>query len=259
MENLNENYNQFEETEGRSLKEYLRLIRNNLFLVLIIIAVSLAAAIFYAFNSRDIYSAETTLRISKPQGSILESPLMPEFQEWGNDRFLANEIEILKSSTLRKKVAQVLIDSFYESGNSKKFFVILKHDFSMNENQETVLPVKSIAKILSSEVDVEQKKGLDIITIKAESPAPYEAALIGNIYATEYKNFNLEINRDQLTFIKNFLSNQLNEKQAQLNEAEDTLRNFQEKGGVIALDEQATALIDQLSQFEAKENATKIE
>ena len=113
--------------------------------------------------------------------------------------------------------------------------------------------------LLDKKVSVEQKRGLDIVEITAESPSPYEAALIANSYAGQYRELNLEVNRNQLTFVKNFLNEQKDEKQKELNKAEDSLRNFQEKGGIVALDEQATALIDQLSQFEARMNAAKID
>src|SRR5690606_2276464 len=62
-----------------------------------------------------------------------------------------------------------------------------------------------------------------------------------------------------LTFVKNFLNEQKQEKQKELRHAEDTLRTFQEKGGVIALSEQASALISELSNFEAQKNAHQIE
>ncbi|MFN3874056.1 MAG: polysaccharide biosynthesis tyrosine autokinase, partial [Ignavibacterium sp.] len=52
---------------------------------------------------------------------------------------------------------------------------------------------------------------------------------------------------------------QRKEKREQLNEAEEILRNYQEKGGIIALDAQANNLIAQVSDFEAQRNSVKIE
>ncbi|MEO8398326.1 MAG: polysaccharide biosynthesis tyrosine autokinase, partial [Ignavibacteriaceae bacterium] len=207
----------------------------------------------------NIYKAVTMLKISKPQGNILESPLMPEFQDFGSDRFIANEIEILKSYNLRERVAASLIDSFAASSNADSFYLIIDDDSNFGKNKKEVRTIPSLAKLLESKVAIDQKRGLDIVEISAESPSPVEAALVANIYAQEYKNFNLEISRNLLTNVKDFLQQQKVEKQTQLNQAEETLRSFQEKGGVIALDEQATSLIQQLSQFEAQKNAALIE
>ncbi len=51
-----------------------------------------------------------------------------------------------------------------------------------------------------------------MVTITAESPSPYEATLIANSYAEQYRSLNLEVNRNQLTFVKNFLYEQKLEK-----------------------------------------------
>jgi len=243
--------------ESNSLKDYIKLVRTNLVPVVIITLVSLIVAIIYAINAKNIYKATTSLKVSMPQGNILEAPLMPEFQDFGSDRFIANEIEILKSHNLRSRVAEALIDSFRTSSNKDSFYLILSHNF--NDGKETLLGSNQITGLLDGYVTIEQKRGLDIIDISAESPSPFESSLIANIYAKEYKNLNLEMNRNQLTMVKAFLDQQRGEKQTELNSAEETLRNFQEKGGIIALDEQATSLINQLSDFEAQQNAKQIE
>ena len=245
-----------EETPDRSFKDYIRLVKSNLLLFIIVALVVLAGAIGYAIFSTNIYTTEATIKLNRPQGNILQSPLIPEIENLGSDRFVSNEIEILKSYKLRLRVAEALIDTFRVKKNKSLFSIIFKKDL---EGKMSLLPARNITKVLDKDVDIEQKRGLDIISIQSESPSAYESALIGNIYANKYKNLNLETNRDQLTFLKNFLDKQKNEKQGELRAAEDTLKAFQEKGGVIALDEQSNVLIEQLSNFESQQNAAKIE
>jgi tyrosine-protein kinase Etk/Wzc len=256
MEEINKN---FQNTETNSLKDYLNLIRNNLLPVILITITSLTVAIIYAVNAQDIYSSVTSLKISKPSGNILESPLMPEFQDFGSDRFIANELEILKSYSIRNRVAESIIQTFHQTNKPDSFYLVLDKEFNFEEQPKKILPQESIAKLFASRVTIDQKRGLDIVEITVESPSPYEAALIANTYAQEYKELNLDVSRNQLTNVKEFLSMQRKEKMEQLNEAEDILKNYQQKGGIIALDAQATNLIQQLSQFEAKKNAADIE
>lgn len=257
MQNNNFNDSDIENSNQNTFKDYILLIRNNLTPVIIIIIVSFAIALIYAVTAKNIYKSQTELKISKPGGNILQSPLMPEFSDFGSDRFIANEIEILKSFNLRDRVAKALIDSFDNSNNKKDFSLIFKQKFSGSTNE--LLTAPQIASLLKNMVSIEQKRGLDIVDITSESPSPTEAALIANIYAKQYRIFNLEINRDQLTFVKNFLDKQRKEKKQELNDAEEILRSYQEQGGIIALDQQAQTLIQQLSQFEAQKSAAKIE
>ena len=245
------------ELEGSNLKDYFRLIRMNIIPFILIIIASTLIAIFYAKRLPNIYVSSTSLKISKSGGNILQNPFSSELNAMAMDRFINNEIEILRSYDLRELVAKSLLDSVNES--------ISKDDFNLlyapvpESGGKKMLSVSQAASLLGGIVGSEQKKGLDIIVISVQSTSPKEATLIATIYANIYRTYNLEINRDQLTYVRKFLDEQRNEKKNQLREAEDTLRSFQEKGGIIALDEQARSLIAQLSDFEAKLNATKIE
>ncbi len=254
--------NEFDLTnsESYSLKDYLILIRNNLVPVIIIIAASIVVSVIYALSSVDIYKSESTLKLTKSGGSILQSPFLPDIQDYGSDRFISNEIEILKSYNLRERVAQALIDTIINYSDNSKFSLLFQDEpaFGSKDEEKQVRSVESITDMLN-DISVEQKRGLDIIIISAESPSPFEAALIANTFADQYRMFNLQLNRDQLTFVKNFLEEQKENKREELQDAEDLLRSFQEKGGVIALDEQASELIRQLSQFEAQKSAAQIE
>lgn len=259
---MNNQMNEFETSdyESYSLKDYIILIRNNLVPVIIIIAASIVVASLYALSSVDIYKAESTLKLTKTGGSILQSPFLPDIQDYGSDRFISNEIEILKSYNLREKVAQALIDTIINYSDDSKFELLYEAEpaFGGQDDARKVKSIESITTMLN-DATIEQKRGLDIIIISAESPSAFEAALIANTYANQYRIFNLQLNRDQLTFVKNFLEEQKENKRKELQEAEDLLRSFQEKGGVIALDAQASELIRQLSQFEAQKSAAQIE
>jgi len=255
MNDLNDNIGTGETT---SLKDYINLIRNNILPVTIITLTVLLVAIIYALNSINIYKATTSMKISKPQGSVLENAIMPGLQGFTDDRFIATEIEIMKSYNIRSSTARALIDSFKTISSPDSFYIILNRKTLSNNGKSKLLSIEKIAKKLKTDVDIKQKRGIDIIDISAESPSPYEAALIANSYANAYNHFNLEENRNQLTIVKNFLNKQSKEKQVELIQAEDTLSRFQAKGGIIALGEQAKAMIKQLSNFEAQRDAAKI-
>lgn len=245
--------------EGTNLKDYINLIRVNLIPFIFISLAGLAVAIIYALNARDIYKSTTVIKLYKPTGNILEAPLLPEFQDFGSDRFIANEIEILKSYTLREKVAEALVDSFNTIKQEDSFFLILDRESNFNNNAQTQLKsVFAITKMLES-VKIDQKRGLDIVEISVESPSPFEAALIANCYANAYKYLNLNYNRQQLIAVKQFLDEQRVEKMDDLRESEDRLKEYQERGGIVALPNQAQALIQQLTDFESKQKAVKIE
>jgi len=113
-----------QEPPDKSFKDYLSLIKNNLLLFSFVTLIVLAGAVAYALYSIDIYTSESTIKINRQQGNILQSPLIPEFEDLGSDRFIANEIEILKSYKLRLRVAEALIDSFRQHADKNRFYLV---------------------------------------------------------------------------------------------------------------------------------------
>jgi len=245
-------------SDSNTLKDYIRLIRAHWVPVLLISLSGFLVALVYAINATNIYKSTTSLRISKTTGDVLTSPLMPEFTDWGNDRFIANEIEVMTSYTTREKVASALIDSFYNNPIPELYSEILNTDIDLFETPSSPKSIINLSNDLAG-ISIDQKRGLDIVEISAESPSPFEAALIANTYAEEYKMINLDMNRSQMNLLTEFLKEQRKEKQQELNDAEETLKEFQEKGGLIALDKRASTLIDLLAQFEAQKSATQVD
>lgn len=260
---LNNNGGGFEIEESISLKDYLKIIKLNLIPILLISITSLIISIIFALVVKDIYTATTVMKIQKPSGGgILDAPFLPEFSDFGNDRFLANEIEILESYKLRTIIASALIDSFNIIDKPDSFYSIFDHKFEIaEENNNDSKKLRSISDLVEmlEDTKIEQKRGLDIVTISYDSHSPFEAKLIANTYADSYEQLSLRYTRQQLTTVVQFLKEQRKVQYSALLNIEEKLKVFQVEGGIIALDEQAKALIEILSTFEAKRDATYIE
>ena len=256
---MNKNNSSSKSLNQSILKEYLRLIKANSTSLLIINILIAIVATIYAITAQDIYTATTDLKITQPKGSILTSPLVPNSGGlgFGSDLLIANEIQTVKyNNTIRAQVANAIIDSA-KADNPSDFPLIAD-----NENPTSKGKLKDfddIEDILENKVDVEQIGNLDFISISVESPSPKEAAAIANAYADAYRTFNLMVNRNELTTIRKTLEEQRKEKLSDLVNAENNIKAYQLKGGVIQLDEQAKLLIDKLSDYEAQRNAAQID
>lgn len=246
------------DNSSSGFKDLVYLVRNDPYPILIITVLCLIISVVFALQSKDIYKSTSSLKISKPQGGVLEAIQSPEFQGFSDDRFLLTEIEIMKSNSVRKNVADALSDSIKAKVIPDSALVSSGHSF-LTFKEAKKLSIGDLIGSLEYSVNIEQRKGMDIVDISVESPSAYNAALMANIYATVYKRFNLQVNRDQLTMIKDFLLTHVQEKQNELMEAESTLSQFQAKNGIILLDAQSTTLITQLANFDAQKDGAKIE
>ena len=237
-------------------KDYIILFFQNKWTVIGIFFVSFLATLFYALNARDVFTSEGSIKISIPKSNLLTGPLFDQFQEFGSDRYIANELEVLKSHTLAEIAAKSIMDSVRLNKNFDDFFILLKDP---DKPDSGLLKFNSLVKKLKNNIDINQKRGLDIIILKADSPSPYEAALIVNSYINAYYEYNLKVNRTRYTLTREFLEGQREEKAKQLKESENNVSQFQQKNNVIVLDEQAKSLVEQLANFESQMKAAEIE
>lgn len=275
----NEFENNFLQKENYTFKDYLKLSLNNIYLMVIIIIVCGIIGFIYAFYQPDLYKSTTSMKLSPPKGSILDSPLMGEMNNFANDRFIANEIEIMKSYTIRENVAYSLRKSF-QAGAKDSFYLVLNKDlrnpnrfaFFQSDKEvafnklsevpyrpDTLLRNDDIAALLSKTISIDQKRGLDIVEISAESPSPYEAAIMANSYAQAYINLNLMMNRTKVSVTRKFLEQQRKEKYNDLKRAEDTLKIFQQSRGIVELSEQSKQLVNQMGEYDAQKIGKEME
>lgn len=244
------------QTGTDNLKIYLSILKSNIIPIIIIFLVCLIVTILYVINAKDIFKSSTSILIQKPQGSLLSSNIIPGLQDFANDRFVSNEIEILKSYTIRKKAADALLDSFNISSQKNLFYFII------NQKKKDVLEPVSAEELtegLAKIVTIEQKRGLDIVTLEVEDPSKYEAKLIANAYANSYITYNLEFNRKGLKNISSYLVEIKDKKLQDLNNSEAALQDFQQKGNIVFLDNQASSIVEQIATLEAEKNAAEVE
>ncbi|HAY33101.1 MAG TPA: polysaccharide biosynthesis tyrosine autokinase [Ignavibacteria bacterium] len=240
-----------------NFKIYLNILRMNLIPMTIITLLCILLTIVYVMYAKDIYKSSATIKINRPQGSVLSSSLIPEFQDFITDRYISNEIEVLKSYKIREMVAENLIDTFKIDEDKKKFYYILNH--GENEDVTALISVSSLADILSQIVKIDQKRGLDVVDIIVESPAKYEAMLIANLYSKVYQSFSLDLSREELTSLTGYLREEKENKFKDLAVAEGELEDYQKNGGLILLDAQVKNVVENISVLEAQQNAARIE
>lgn len=244
------------EKEIDNLHLFLNLVKSNWILILIVFIISAVFTGLYVFRAKDIYKSSTSLLIQKPQGSLLTSNMIPGFSDYASDRSISNEIEILKSQTIRSLTASALIDSFKNSDAKSDFYYLFNRNKKVNSEH---IIQDELTELLGGIVSISQKRGLDIISIDVDSPSRTEARLIANVYAAAYLNYNLEFSRKGVKNVGDYLFEIKNKKLNDLNNSEAALQDFQQRGGIVFLDDQAKSIVEQIATLEAQKNASEVE
>src|SRR5205085_8490658 len=154
-----------------------------------------------------------------------------------------------------EKTAQSLLDSFKVLQNSVQFSLM----YESPTNTTTPKTKTQIATLLQNVSEISQKRGLDIVSIKIESPSPSESALMANCYAEAYADYSLNFNKSHLTKNRDFLEKQVTEKYNDLMKSENKLTEFLTSENIVELDAQSNSLINAVSNFDVQHNTAVIE
>jgi capsular exopolysaccharide synthesis family protein len=243
---------------SRNIRYYFNLLARNKIPMLLSVGVGLIASYFYAMSQMDIYSSASSLRLTKPKENVLEGKIFSELESELPERFINNEVEILRSFAIREKAAKYLLDSFENYKNKSAFYIICATPTQPPQMCDKPKSIGALAGALPSVVEVSQKRGLDIVSVKAESPVPLEATLIANCYAQAYADYSLKSNRNHLTLNREFLENQVQEKYNELLKSEDNMTNFLRTEKIVELGTQSNVLITGIAAIESQYNEALI-
>jgi len=241
--------------QSADFKFYINVIRTNILPILIIFTVALISTFTYLYFAKNIYRATTILKIDNPKGSIFDSPF-GELGDYRIERYILNQIEVLKSFYIRDVTAAAILDSLKREKDLKDFSYVLRR---AKDNSYTFLNQDQMRQQLIGMVSISQKKGLDAIEISMESPSFAEAQMITYTYANIYVDYLKDLSRQDITAVKQFLATEKEKKYNDLNTAEAKLEDFQKRTGLLVLEAQAQNLVNVISQYDAQKNASDIE
>ena len=82
---------------SHNIRFYFNLIVRNKIPITLSLIVGLIVSYFYAYTQVDIYSSASSMRLTKPKENVLENKIFSDVEGELPERFINNEVEILKS------------------------------------------------------------------------------------------------------------------------------------------------------------------
>lgn len=108
-------------------------------------------------------------------------------------------------------------------------------------------------------IKIQQIKKTDLVSLRAISQDPEQAAVIANSMAHAYIEYSLLSLREEARSSKVFIEDQIKKFGEELALAEEKLKHYKERSGIFLLDESAREAIDALAQFDASKAQTQVE
>lgn len=242
----------FDNTADQLRKFFFTILKHK-FILLAIVVISTLVAYFYARGLDNIYETSISVKIDKPQGSILQDGFSNYFYEMN---FMANQLAIVKGFYVRDLAAGMILDSINKIPNKADYPRIV----TIRENGDTTYMLRAkLTSRLEGLVDFDSPKGLDVVELSVSGYSPAENYLIASCYAEAYLQYNLDNSRKELITKRKLFEDEKNKKYQELEIAERNLENFQQETGILSIEASTTRLIDVTSRLEDLRNMSDIE
>jgi uncharacterized protein involved in exopolysaccharide biosynthesis len=227
---MDQNYQETYDEQEIKLSDYLHIIQRFKWLSLSIFVLVSLAAFIYTYRAPRIYqaSAKILLETSK-SADFLFSPMSNQSTS------INNNIQIIQSTPVMKIAHEIMEnDAYYPT-------------FPINGTEEE--PVSPIG-YLKGRISIDNERETDILAISFESTNPREAQAMANATAYALIQDDTDNARTEFRKTREFLENQLDEKERLLRLAEEDLRIYKIDNKISMLSEETTNLIEQSSELE---------
>jgi uncharacterized protein involved in exopolysaccharide biosynthesis len=263
------------EEEEISLQDYVRVLRKRKWTIFTVTITAIIIVLIANFLMQPVYKASTTVLLSKsssPQaifGSAEGNILLGQADE------IETQIEILKSYSIAKGVAEKLPVDIFEEAQAQNFqikketfrwlinildkiglkpFVVSLLGIDDGKNNDEEEPnFNKIVKQIRGSISAIAVKNTNIIEISSENINPQLASEIANTTASVFVEESRSTNRSRATEAKKFIEEQLIEKEKELKRFEEEKLEYKRQEKILYLDEETKINIEQLANFQAQE------
>ena len=197
-----------------SLVDYLRVIRKRKRIIILSFILVISSTVFFTTRQTPIYTSSCKIKIEQRK-SVAEA--LTELITWSPGDEMASQANFIKSYQIMEKVAIKL-----------KLIDEAKTEEEKKDSRRI-----AIIKGLQAKINTEQVEYTNIIAITSTSSDPEEAAILVDTVANVYRNTHFENKTKEASQLEEFVENQLNNYQIDLQKSENELQRFRQENPLI--------------------------
>ncbi len=221
------------------VKDYLRIIRRRRGIVLGIIIICFILSVLYFFYAPPNYTSNSKILVKR-----VESLFGMNYYKSPTEEEITNHIFLIKSHPVLEKTANSFTNSELEQmgiSDKRSAYTHIKND------------------IENGRIEVSAKGESRIIQISVTEANPFLSQLFANRLAETYREFDIEIKKEDASSTYDFIADQTEKVQKDLEKSEEKLKLFKEKYGILGISSEIEEFIRQMSDIEKELKSASIE
>jgi capsular exopolysaccharide synthesis family protein len=235
-----------EQGPQRTLRDYLFIIRERIWYLIIVFFIIFLGSILYTFNKTKLYTAYATIELLRDDPSVMRSTNNLEQNEIRSAEDLNTQISKLESASIVQGV-----EKRFQEDDLAQFMAPYKGTFSFSG------PLTAF-EILSLNRKIIPRRMSLMINIGYTHPNPIMAAKIANLFGDEYINIMLSQNIDASMKAVEDLRKRAEQKKNRVEELELKLAEYRELKNAVSLDKQENIAASQLESLNQIKTSTKM-
>lgn len=241
-------YGNISEEQGpqRTLKDYLFLIRERIWYLVIVFFIIFLGSILYTFNKTKLYTAYATIELLRDDPTVMNSASNLEQNEIRTAEDLNTHISKLESVSIIQGV-----EKRFQEDELAQFMAPYKGAFSFSG------PLTAF-EILSMNRKIIPRRMSLMVNITYTHPNPIMAAKIANLFGDEYINTMLSQNIDASMKAVEDLRKRAEQKKNRVEELELKLAEYRELKNAVSLDKQENIAAEELASLNQIKTSAKM-
>ena len=232
-------------TQESVLRDYFRILRKRLWVVLTCVAVIVGAIAIATLRSTRIYEATGSIAINKPDTFLNFKDAQNGGMSYDDPTDLDTEAHILRSDLLALQVMREL--------NMDKDQTVPSNSTGLQTTTNTLQPdspkMSALLTGFKNRLNVSLEPNTRIIQIRFRSPNPDRAAQVVNTLMHTYVEQNFKTRFESTMQASDWLSKQLVDLQIKVETSQEKLVKYQKEHDILGIDEKQNIITSKLDEL----------
>lgn len=208
----------------RSLRDYLAILRERMWYIVIAFVLTVAVAAIYTFTRVPIWESTATVEIFRRNPKVMNVQQVMD-SEVRSAEDLNTQVNILKAGTIIQRVAERL-----KGDDLKRFLAPYE---AKKKGDEPI----DLLKIIEDNRDIVPQRLSLVVAIKYQHPDREIAAKVANFFAGEYINYTSSTRVEESLKAVEELEEKANEQRKKVDDMARALQAYREKNNLVSLDQ----------------------
>jgi polysaccharide biosynthesis transport protein len=241
----NENFGSANGAEARDPSErwilnYLRIVNRRKWLILAVMAASIAAGLIITLLATPLYTATSTLEIQREDYNIVQVDGVEPEGSSVDLEFYQTQYGLLQAESLALRVARER--QLYDNAAFFEMFGVTQYEDLFQNGRPLAAAVSSreerlrtAAAILLDNIEITPQRLSRLVEVSFTSPSPELSADIVNVWTEQFIGSTLERRFEATSYARKFLEDRLEQLRGRLEDSERQLVAYASQQGIVSV------------------------